>query len=264
MINNFLINRVLSVTGFDNDDNILYRLTQPQNVGLSTTSETAEVVDALGTPIAVFDRSKSAELTGENAIFDMKLLAEQHGTKVSGAVASVPCFETLTVVASTETPADKQVAAGSTYTLKYTPVATSTPKAYTLNEDSSLGAEMTVTSEGGTAVSAVADGKLAVPADAKVGSKILISYEYKPDNATQVVVSSDTFANAHKIVVEILGCDVCNTEEMVYAYLIMENAKMSSDTDLSFGTDLVHSFTVSAQVSYCSPDKRLFYIVIPE
>jgi hypothetical protein len=79
-----------------------------------------------------------------------------------------------------------------------------------------------------------------------------------------VTVSSDKFATAHKIVVEILGCDVCNTEDLIYAYLIMENAKMSSDTDLTFGTDLVHSFTVSAQVSYCSPDKRLFYIVIPE
>lgn len=263
MINNFLINRVLSVTGFDKEDNILYRLTQPQNVGLSTTSETAEVVDALGTPIAVFDRSKSAELTGENAIFDMKLLAEQHGTDVSTAVASAPCFEVITVVAADATVGEGQVAAGMTYNLKNTPVQNSMPRAYALNKDSSLGAEMTIVS-GDETVSAVVDGALAVPASVEAGSKILISYEYQPTKATQVVVSSDTFATAHKIVVEILGCDVCNTEDLVYAYLIMENAKMSSDTDLTFGTDLVHSFTVSAQVSYCSPDKRLFYIVIPE
>lgn len=245
MINNFLINRVLSVTGFDNADNILYRLTQPQNVGLSTTSETAEVVDALGTPIAVFDRSKSAELTGENAIFDMKLLAEQHGVKVQESVESAPCFEIIAVTADNK---------GQSISLKNTPIDGSTPRAYALNGDSSLGAEIE---------SAVADGKIAIPSDTDA-TQILVAYEYKPDAATQVVVSSDSFATAHKIVVEILGCDVCNTEDLVYAYLVMENAKMSSDTDLTFGTDLVHSFTVSAQVSYCSPDKRLFYIVIPE
>lgn len=246
MINNFLINRVLTVTGFDKDDNILYRLTQPQNVGLSTTSETAEVVDALGTPIAVFDRSKSAELTGENAIFDMKLLAEQHGTEVEITAEAVPCFETIAITADNK---------GTSVALAHTPVEGSTPKVYALNLDSSLGAPI----EGAT----VADGQVAIPAEI-AATQILVSYEYKPEAATMVTVSSDKFATAHKIVVEILGCDVCNTEDLIYAYLIMENAKMSSDTDLTFGTDLVHSFTVSAQVSYCSPDKRLFYIVIPE
>jgi hypothetical protein len=111
--------------------------------------------------------------------------------------------------------------------------------------------------------SSVADGQVAIPAEIDA-AQILVAYEYQPESATMVTVSSDKFATAHKIVVEILGCDVCNTEDLIYAYLIMENAKMSSDTDLTFGTDLVHSFTVSAQVSYCSPDKRLFYIVIPE
>lgn len=243
MINNFLINRVLSVTGFDKDENILYRLTQPQNVGLSTTSETAEVVDALGTPIAVFDRSKSAELTGENAIFDMKLLAEQHGTTVELTADLVPCFETLAVKELGEK------------VLAHTPNEETAVKVYALNKDSSLG----VAIEGAS----VDAGKVTLP-EGHGAEHILVYYEYKPDAATKVVVSADKFATAHKVVVEILGCDVCDTENLVYGYLIMEAGKMSSDTDLTFGTDLVHSFTVSAQVSYCSPDKRLFYIVIPE
>lgn len=244
MINSFLINRVLSVTGFDGDDNILYRLTQPQNVSLSTTSETAEVVDALGTPIAVFDRSKSAELSGENAIFDLSLMAEQHGSEVQTTVEAVPCFETITVTADNK---------GTAVALAHTPIDDTTVKAYALNGDSSIASTLTAT---------VAEGKITIPETA--AGQILVSYEYKPEAASMVVVSADKFATAHKIVVEILGCDVCNTEDLVYAYLVMENAKMSSDTELSFGTDLVHGFTVSAQVSYCSADKRLFYIVIPE
>ena len=244
MINNFLINRVLSVTGFDKEDNILYRLTQPQNVGLSTTSETAEVVDALGTPIAVFDRSKSAELTGENAIFDMKLLAEQHGTVVEVTAEAVPAFETIAV------------AEIANKTLAHTPINPDMVKVYALNGDSSLGVAI-------DAVYDVDTSKVTMP-EGVVAEHVLVSYEYKPDAATKVTVSADKFATAHKVVVEILGCDVCDTENLIYGYLVMEAGKMSSDTDLTFGTDLVHSFTVSAQVSYCSPDKRLFYIVIPE
>ena len=244
MINSFLINRVLSVTGFDKDENILYRLTQPQNVSLSTSSETAEVVDALGTPIAVFDRSKSAELSGENAIFDLSLLAEQHGVEVQATADAVPCFETLAVTAENK---------GTAVALAHTPIDDTMVKVYALNGDSSIASTLTAT---------VAAGKVTIPET--TAAQILVSYEYKPEAASMVVVSADKFATAHKIVVEILGCDVCNTEDLVYAYLVMENAKMSSDTELSFGTDLVHAFTVSAQVSYCSPDKRLFYIVIPE
>lgn len=242
MINNFLINRVLSITGFDSDNNVLYRLTQPQNVGLSTTSETAEVVDALGTPIAVFDRSKSAELTGENAIFDMSLLAEQHGVEVQKSAASVPCFQTISVA---------DVAKG----LDYEALTSPKPQVYALNNDSSIGNVI----EG-----ASINGKQITLPETVTEGQVLVVYEHKPAAATMVVVSADKFATAHKVVVEILGCDVCNTEDLVYAYLIMENGKLSSDTDLTFGTDLVHGFTVSAQVSYCSPDKRLFYIVIPE
>jgi hypothetical protein len=244
MINNFLINRVLSVTGFDKDENILYRLTQPQNVSLSTSSETAEVVDALGTPIAVFDRSKSAELSGENAIFDLSLLAEQHGVTVKDTADAVPAFEVIDITA------DKK---GTAIPLSHTPIDDTMVKAYALNGDSSIAKALNAS---------VAAGKITIPET--TASQILVSYEYKPAAASMVVVSSDNFATAHKIVVEILGCDVCNTEDLIYAYLVMENAKMSSDTELSFGTDLVHSFNVSAQVSYCSTDKRLFYIVIPE
>ena len=242
MINNFLINRVLSVTGFDSENNVLYRLTQPQNVGLSTTSETAEVVDALGTPIAVFDRSKSAELTGENAIFDMSLLAEQHGVEVQQTASSVPCFQTIAVA---------DIANG----LKYEALTAPKPQVYALNKDSSIGQVI----EG-----ASVNGKTVSLPDTVTEGQVLVVYEHTPTAATMVVVSADKFATAHKVVVEILGCDVCNTEDLVYAYLIMENGKLSSDTDLTFGTDLVHGFTISAQVSYCSPDKRLFYIVIPE
>lgn len=243
MINNFLVNRVLSVTGMDKDDNILYRLVQPQNISLSTSSETADVVDNMGSVLATFDRSKSAELSGENAIFDLSLMAVQHGTEVQKTVDEVPCFETIVV-------ADKK---GAEASLAHTPID-DVVKFYALNGDSSLGEAITIS---------VDAGKYTIPGEV-TADQILAVYDWKPTAASMVTVSSDKFATSHKVIVEVLGCDVCNKEELIYAYLIFPSGKMSSDTELSFSTDLVHSFTVSAQVEYCSPDKKLFMLIIPE
>lgn len=243
MINNFLVNRVLSVTGMDKDDNILYRLVQPQNISLSTSSETADVVDNMGSVIATFDRSKSAELSGENAIFDLSLLAVQHGTEVQKTVDEVPCFETIVV-------AEKS----GEVSLAHTPIDDAAVKFYALNGDSSLGEAVEIS---------VNAGKYTIPGSV-TAEQILAVYDYKPTAASMVTVSSDKFATSHKIVVEVLGCDVCNKEDLIYAYLIFPSGKMSSDTELSFSTDLVHSFTVTAQVEYCSPDKKLFMLIIPE
>lgn len=246
MINNFLVNRVLSVTGMDKNDNILYRLVQPQNISLSTSSETADVVDNMGSVIATFDRSKSAELSGENAIFDLSLLAVQHGTEVQKTVDEVPCFETIVV-------AEKKGIAGGA-PLSHTPIDDAAVKFYALNGDSSLGEAVEIS---------VSAGKYTIP-ESVTAEQILAVYDYKPTAASMVTVSSDKFATSHKIVVEVLGCDVCNKEDLIYAYLIFPSGKMSSDTELSFSTDLVHSFTVTAQVEYCSPDKKLFMLIIPE
>ena len=243
MINNFLVNRVLSVTGMDKDDNILYRLVQPQNISLSTSSETADVVDNMGSVIATFDRSKSAELSGENAIFDLSLLAVQHGTEVQKTVDEVPCFETIEVA--------KKSGEAS---LAHTPIDDAAVKFYALNGDSSLGEAVEIS---------VNAGKYTIPGSV-TAKQILAVYDYKPTAASMVTVSSDKFATSHKIIVEVLGCDVCNKEDLIYAYLIFPSGKMSSDTELSFSTDLVHSFTVTAQVEYCSADKKLFMLIIPE
>lgn len=243
MINNFLVNRVLSVTGMDKDDNILYRLVQPQNISLSTSSETADVVDNMGSVIATFDRSKSAELSGENAIFDLSLLAVQHGTEVQKTVDEVPCFETIEVAKKS-----------GEVSLAHTPIDDAAVKFYALNGDSSLGEAVEIS---------VNAGKYTIPVSV-TAEQILAVYDYKPTAASMVTVSSDKFATSHKIVVEVLGCDVCNKEDLIYAYLIFPSGKMSSDTELSFSTDLVHSFTVTAQVEYCSPDKKLFMLIIPE
>ena len=63
---------------------------------------------------------------------------------------------------------------------------------------------------------------------------------------------------------EILGADVCNQTDLIYAYLIFPNCKLSPDFDWSIATDSTHPFSMKAMQEYCDKQKRLFSIVIPE
>ena len=51
---------------------------------------------------------------------------------------------------------------------------------------------------------------------------------------------------------------------MIYLYLIFNNAKMSRNFDLTLDVESAHSAEIECMVDYCSKDKKLFEIVIPE
>ena len=92
-LNNFVVDRIIRAVGKSKDDEVLFAINQVTNASLNVTSETAEAVDALGTPIAIFNRAKTAEFSAENALFDLSLMATQAGSKkISGAVV-VPAFD---------------------------------------------------------------------------------------------------------------------------------------------------------------------------
>ena len=102
-LNNFVIDRIVrGVALSQKDDSVLFSINQIQNASLNCASESADAVDALGTPIATFYRAKSAEFSAENALYDMSLMATQLGTtkKVASADAkiTVPAMETFIVV----------------------------------------------------------------------------------------------------------------------------------------------------------------------
>lgn len=273
-LNNFVIDRVVRGIAVAHDSNeklgiaagdVLFSINQITNPSLSCTSESADAVDALGTPIATFYRGKAAEFSAENALFDMGLMATQSGTKKKIASASAkietPCFQTIDVVA------------GQTkYTLSHTPKAT--PKAYVLNGDGTLGAKIEI------ATTATAEGKKIAISGKEVslvvgtagyaeGDQIFFMYDYEADDtngngAIEVANTAVNFPVGCKFIMEILGADVCDQTNLIYAYLVFPNAKLSPDFDWSIATDSTHPFSMRAMQEYCDKEKKLFSIVIPE
>ena len=253
-ISNFVIDRVIrGIALSQKDDTVLFSINQIQNPSLNCASESADAVDAMGTPIATFYRAKSAEFSAENALFDMNLMATQLGTtkKIASATNKVtsPAMESF-------------VAGAEPYTLKHTP-KTAPTEIYALNGDSTFGKRYTKGTSASATAFAYTEGKITLPTGIATGTDMFVMYEYETENAVEVANNATQFPVGCKFIMEILGCDVCDQTSMIYAYLIFPNFKLSPDFDWTIATDSTHPFSGKAQQEYCDKEKRLFSIVIP-
>ncbi len=218
------------------DDSVLFSINQIQNASLNCASESTDAVDAMGTPIATFYRAKSAEFSAENALFDMNLMATQLGTakKVASSAAkiTVPAMESFT-------------ANGGTYTLKHAPKSAPT-EIYALNGDSTFGTKYAKATQASATAFAITDKTVTLPTGLEAGTEMFVMYEYETENAVEVVNSATNFPVGCKFIMEILGADVCDQTNLIYAYLIFPNAKLSPDFDWSIATDSTHPFSMRA------------------
>lgn len=234
-INNFVIDRVVrGVALSQKDDSVLFSINQIQNASLNCASESTDAVDALGTPIATFYRAKTAEFSAENAIFDMNLMATQLGTEKKVAGKQVVDGKEVTVKVTVPAMESFTVAEGLKYTLKHVPVAAPT-EIYAINGDSTFGVKYvkeTAASETAFSYSG-ADYTLTLPTTVAVGTEMFVMYEYETENAVEVVNSAKQFPVGCKFVMEVLGCDVCDQTNLIYAYVIFNNFKLSPDFDWS-------------------------------
>lgn len=258
-INNMVIDHVLrGIMVSSSDGSVLWSINQITEPQLSITTESAEAVDALGSTIATFYRSKKAEFTANNSMFDLGLYAAQNGTEKEIASSDhkvvVPVFETLTV-----SDENKEVV------LKHTPKAN--PSAvYLLKGDGTLGdkIEYSSTTAAGKFTYDSADHKITLPTTVTAGQEYFIQYEYESEKAVAVTGDAINFPKAGKFIMEILGADVCDQTDLIHAYVIFPNAKLKADVDVSFTTDGNHPFTIEANQAYCDSKKTLFQIVVPD
>ena len=254
-LNNFIIDRVIrGVAQSQTDDSVLFAINQIQNPSLTCSSESTDAVDALGTPVATFYRSKSAEFSAENAIFDMNLMAVQVGTDKKVADTNnklvVPAFEKVTIAKDQ-----------TSYTLKHTP-KTAPGFCYLLNDDGTVGTKYTKADAAAADKFAISTTTFTPPTGLKVGTTLLVIYDYESDSGISVVNSAKKYPTGCKFTLEVLGCDVCDQTNLLFAYIIFPNFKLSPDFDWSIQTDGSHPFSGKAMQKYCEKENRLFEIII--
>ena len=257
-VSNFVVDRVLRGAMLSTaDSSVLWMLNQITNPSLSCTTETQDAVDMLGTPIITFERAKTVEFSGENALFDLNLYAAQAGTvkEVASSTAKIvtPIFDVLTV-GEDDAPIN----------LKHKPIG-QIKEIHVLKGDSALGVRYTNGSSATATEFVHTDGATSItpPTGLAAGTELIAIYDYETEEAVQVVNSANNFPKAGRFIIEVLGSDVCDSTTLIHAYIIMDNAKLTSDHDITFATDSTHPFTIRANQAYCNKDRQLVRIVIP-
>ena len=249
VVNNFVIDHVLRGIMTKKDGEYMWSINQITNPSLNVAlSDTAQAVDALGTPIAEFDRGRSAEFSAENSLFDLGLYAAQLGQKTVYAETEIPAFEDFEYSATG-------------YELKHLPVE-APAYVYALNGDGTLGQSYKVGTAADEDTFSIDDQTVSFPTNVKEGSFIVI-YDYL-DVASSVTADAINFPDRGRFVMEVLGCDVCDQTNLIHAYVEFPNAKLDGNVDYSFTTDGTHPFTIRAMQDYCNKEKVLFRVIIPE
>lgn len=261
-ISTFLIDRVISGTMLDpNTHEVLWRVTQVEDPSINCSADERTAVDAMGSTIATFMTAKNAVFSATNSLFDLNLAAAQFGSEK--IIASdevrilVPEFEVFTAKGGTN----------ETVTLKHVPVGVEGAEIgqiYEMKPDSSLGVKYEV----GATASATkfvldADTKtITLPSGLTAGTQIYVMYEYEATSGVSVTNNATEFPKAGKFVLEVLGCNVCDTSTLYTAKVLANNALITSNVDLAFTTDGKHPFEITMSQHYCDPKKKLFEILI--
>lgn len=254
-LNNFIIDRVIrGVAQSQTDDSVLFAINQITNPSLTCSSESTDAVDALGTPVATFYRSKTAEFSAENAIFDMNLLAVQVGADKTVADKNnkivTPAFDKIEIKTGT-----------ASYTLKHTPKE-DPGFCYALNDDGTVGQKYIKADAAAAGAFAVSGTTFTPPTGVAAGTTLLVIYDYESETGISVVNSAKKFPTGCKFTLEVLGCDVCDQTNLLFAYIIFPNFKLSPDFDWNIATDGSHPFSGKAMQKYCEKENRLFEIII--
>ncbi len=229
-------------SGMFTDGDILFTVKDVQDASLSTSAELEDAVDGQGNIINQYLRSKTAEWSGSNALFDFGMAATQYGDKVYASTSgTVQKTEIIEVSAN-----------ANSGTLVGTLAANGAYKVYEIGTDGmTLGSKVSNVTVNANAVSG-----LTASTSAK---KYFVKYDATVSNITKIENRVDAANVPFKLTVEAIGNDTC-TGSTSYLYITAPYAKMSPDFDWSVATDGTHDFTINCMKQYCG-DEGLFSIV---
>lgn len=249
--NELILDRVRSLTAHDPATNeLMFRLTSLEDPTLSCTTESEEVVDAIGSLITTMYRAKKATFSASNSLFSLDLAARQFGSKKEIASEDKKMkdytYEILTI-------ANKKV------TLAHEPVD---PVKYIY---SIADGEIATTYTAGATASAtefVINGKdITVPTD--LTGKVYVEYTYENENAMKVKNMTGTQPEACSLIIYAYFRDKCNENVVYSGKIICPKAKLNPEqVEIALTSTGKHPFEFKFQKDYCSEEEELFSILI--
>lgn len=259
-----IINMVLSGTMFDKKTrDVLFSLSMIEDPSLEIGGEKVYATDNYGMNIAAFNRAKTAKFSGSNSLFSLGLMANQLGTNKEIADSehklTVPKREIIQVGFKSGGTAN------TTVSLAYAPVAGSITIERLDDGKSLVGTTIPVEVSASSTAASVSDKVITLPTGMLAGTDwIGVYYEYETDSALKISNKSDAFTTAGEFHLEVLFAEKCNQAVQYYGYIVFPSAVLDNNATINLTTDGKHAFSIEAMTDYCSADKELFYIVVPD
>lgn len=260
-IKNFVVDKVRHAAAFNRLTNeMMYHLTEVQNPSLGSSADSKQCIGADGAPIMTLYTAKNATFSAESALLDFGLMAAQYGTEMEDATQeSTIVFphiqEAVLKDQQTELVLDFVPVGEAGAEIKY--IYVTNPG--TVATRFELGEAASATAF----VLDAANKKITLPTGLKAGDNVFVYYEYNATSGARILNSANNFPKACKFVLDVLGHDVCNKDVMYAAKILFRNAELSPNVDITLATDGNHPFEIQANQEYCSTEKGLFEIFIP-
>ena len=255
---NLVIDRVVDAWFENSDLELLAVLDQVQNLSVTVSSETKDKTDATGALIKRYYTAKSAEVSGENAVFSLNLLGIQTGTGVKkDTQVEAP---RILMVNKTDSPITLPDTPNEGTLMVYGTFDNGLPNTdlkYTQGDTAGAGTYSVATVEGVTT--------LTLPTDAT--DSVQIKYEFKvtgDKKAARVDEDASSFPKECKATFRVLCSDVCDSETVRAFYLVFPKFQMAPDFDWTLDTESAQPFSATALKDYCAKNQLLFYVAIVE
>ena len=258
-----IIDRVADAWFEDKTDrHLLAVLDDVQNFSVNTSSETKEKTDSMGALIKRYFTAKTVEVSGENAVVSLNLMAIQTGMK-NGAItdADVTDIPRIMHIAKSTDAVTLPDAVNADTMIVYGTLdngLADLDKPYTLYSEGDF--------EGDQYKLSTVDGKTAIQFANATGS-VVLKYQYNgtdASNAIRVNQDAKSFPKECKATFRVLCSDVCHPETVYTFYVVFERFQMSPDFDWTLDTESAQPFTATALKDYCAKKQLLFYVVLDE
>lgn len=258
-VDNYVIDRVLRAYLLNDNDEVLGYLDQLTDVTIDMNAETRDITDARGVLIKRFYQSKSADLSATNALFNFNVAGLALGSTATTADPDAVPAITFNMRKSFV------LEAGKTETIKN--LVAGSLKVYGLTTSGSVTKEYEAdTTADATHYSITSAGVLTPPTNDDE-TQYFVYYTKTITSGMQFINKADEFPRSVKIVIEVVGYDVCHTtaDEPLLMVIEGDNFQISPETSIQIGgDDQSINFSGSFASSYCSPNKELFSISIEE
>lgn len=263
-LDDIVIDRIQMAIAEKTDGTLLYTLTQLSEATIETTAESKEARSAEGSLIKKFYQGKAGTFSATNAMLNLNILAASTGTdKVVGTDLAKVTMPKIVVVPGTTTSVDL-LADGETL------AGDGVIRVNALGNNGAMGesfAEYTgdETKPANKWKYNSTTGVLSLPTQDSEGNaveKFVIKYERSTANAVKITNSADKFPGTVKLTLKALAIDPCEPDVLRACYIIIPSFQVSPEVSITVNTEGTLDYKGDMQISYCSPDKELYTIVM--